>query len=732
MPQPRSLELPIIAGGRLITQPSFSLESVGAENFTRLLNVYRDKDKLRRIPGWIKFQPDTGVSVTNQYTFDGVESVLRLGELIRGDGTRVILGASLTLIKYYDTVTDAWVTIGTGFSSSGLPWQVVVLSNVIFFNNAVNLPQYWKIGDAAVTPLHELREAGISSVGRIASYNGFLFVGDIVEIKADQLAVWMNGYANYTASGTTAKGANFTILVGEHRTQFDVTTGAATITATLPVVTLGSYPLYFWIKKVDAGAGTVITSPVIVDQAVVLDSVDDIALVWWNGTRWVARVFPSGTIPAHDAYGIVSTEIEQHYPDEQAWSELGDGTNWAPSVNAVMAAASTTINLPFKPFNWTARTTRLGVINAGEGGGILGGQTLYPEGVLITAVAAFSAAAMGVPITIEVTTDTVITYPRVVGATRWTSVATFVGKQRMGNGSRIVAMLELNGLLIVYQEDAIFITRYTGVAKTPFALRPKYVGKGVPMFGDCIASIRNAYHLYPATDGSFLMFDGQTDPIEHRLTEDAKDLFFSGLVPTDRCWAVDNPLLQQIWFCTPAKVMAYRYERDSEGASEINAIVGAAVFARRPGGTVDWFVLTIGRFVYQFGVINNVATAWLRDGVATSAQITSGLNSLRSQSKEKMLVSYTPLLASPSPDAQMSVQLRGTYNPSAPLTDNLSPAEVLPSPAGDNLVACCFQSIYMQDELVLTDTRDIDWAISGRLFEFHVIGGGGVTRSGNV
>lgn len=728
----KSLQLPIVAGGRLLTQPAVSLETVGATDFTRLVNVFRDYDVFARAPGWIKFQPDTGVAVTNQYTFDAAETALRFVELVRGDGTRVIVGASLTKIKYYDTVTDAWVQIGSGFSASGQPWQALVLANYAIFNNQVNLPVYWEIGDAAVTPMHELREAGIASVGRIAGYNGFLFVGDIVEIKDGQLAPWMNGYSNYTQATNTPEAVNFTILVGEHQNRFDVTTGAGTITATLPTVTLGSYPLYFWIQKVDAGAGTVVTSPVIGDEVMLLDSINDIALVWWTGQKWMARVFPSGAIDALDAYGITPAAIQQHVADEQAWSELGQPINWAPFVSVPMGAASATINLPFKPFNWTARVTRVAVINGGPDGGTLGGQSTNPDGVLISSFSAFSAVAMGTPMVLETSTDTALTYPRQVGVTRWTDTSTFVGKQRMGNGSRIVCMLELNGVLVVYQQDYIFITRWTAQAKAPFALRQKYSGKAVPMYGDCLASVRNSYHLYPSAEESFVRFDGLTDPVIHEMCEGARDLFFPTL-QTDRCWAVDNPTLQSIWFVTPTKVMAYRYRKDSEGVSELDAVINAAVFARRPGGTVDWFILGVGRFVFQWGLVGSVISTWLRDGVAPAipARVTSGLNSLRDQFREKALLSYVPVLSSTSPDAAMSVQLRTTYNPSAALTDNLSPAEALPSPAGDNLLACFFQGIYFQDEVNLTDARDIDWRLSARLFEFDVIGGGGITRSGN-
>ncbi len=717
-------------GGMLKSTPTITLELMGRANFSRILNMRREKDQLVRREGWTVFRPDAGQPAAQQYVFDGVESLKRLAELVRGDGTKVVVGASLTKIKYFDTATAAWIQIGSGFSSSGLPWQAEAIASVLILNNGVNLPQTYEIGDAAVAPLYEAREGGIASAGVIGEYNGFLFLGDIVEIKSDQLAMWMNGYASYTTTGSTAKVANFSIVTGDHRTQFNVTTGAGTITATLPAVTLGSYPFYVWIQKSDAGAGTVITSPVVDDEAVVLDSINDIALVWWNGRRWVARVFPSGTIDATDPYGIPPTAIEEHISDEQAWSDLGQPKNFAPYLSVPMGAASATINLPFKPFNWTALQTRVGVVAGGPDGGILGGQSAYPAGVMITAFAAFSPAAMGVPMTIEVTTDTAISYPRLVSVTRWTDISTTVGKQRLGNGSTITSMVSLNGVQVVSHELGFFINRWTGQATKPFALREKYQGKNVPLSGQCVAQVNNQFIVYPSRSFGFYAFDGLTDPNPLQDLDDARDFFFSGLAATDRIWAVDNPMTKEIWFCRPSRVVAYSYDPDSPGVSEIDAEIAAAAFVRKPGSSDTWFILGIAGNVFTYGLVGGTATTWHRNGVAPTAKLTGALESMNTQFFEKTLNSYTPLLSSPSPNVALTVQLRATHNANAALTDLLSPIESLPSPQGANFIPCFFQAVYWQDEIVLVDTDDVDFRFSGRIWEFDVIGGqGGITRS---
>lgn len=715
-----------------MTTPAVALENIPAEAFSEVLNLFLDWDRYSRMPGWKKFAPVA--SVANQYIFDGSETLLKLAELVRGDGTRWIVGASKTTIKAFDPVGGTWGTIGSGFSSSGQPWQVEVINSTLIFNNQVNLPIWWEIGEAAVLPIHELREAGISSVGCINQYNGFLFIGDVVEILPGHIPLWLNGYGSYTNASTTAKAASFNVTSADNRVNFAVTTGASTITATLPALGVANTGFFVLITKADAGAGSVVTLPVLTGQTVSLTSQNDYALVQWNGTAWTAKVFPLGVVPGTDPYGVIASTlgITQYIPDEQAWSELGGPKNWAPLLTGYVASAGTTIVLPFKPFNWTANKTRVAVIRGGADVGTLGGQTLYPAGVMVTAFASFAPATGGVSATIEVTTDTLLTYPRLVDMTRWSDVSTFVGKQRLGNGQRIITMPELNGVQVIYHDNGIFLNRWTAQAKKPFALREKYRGKAVPMSREIVASVRNEYHLFASVEGSFIQFDSLTDPFVHIMCESARDIFFEGLGPTDRVWAVDNPTLQMIMFCTPTAVMCYRYRKETPGVSKMDAVVNAAVFARKPGGSADWFVLGIANQVFQWGKVGDTIETWLRDDVAPAipARLKSGLNSYRDQFHEKLVTSFTPILASTSPDVELEVSLLGTHNPSAtPVAFDDMPASV-PDPAGNNFVPLYAQATYTQDVVTLVDERDVDFQISARLFEFSVVGGVPITRTG--
>jgi hypothetical protein len=337
---------------------------------------------------------------------------------------------------------------------------------------------------------------------------------------------------------------------------------------------------------------------------------------------------------------------------------------------------------------------------------------------------------MGYPITLETTTDTGNTYPLHVDVLRWTDVSAFTGKQRLGNGSRITAMFPLNGQQIIAHEHGFFVNRFTASVDAPFALREKYQGANVPMHGDCIAAYNSELIIYPTLGRNFYSFDGIADPIVHRLCDDAKDLFFDDLLDTDRIWAVNNPLTQELWFARPDLVMAFCYDPDSLGVSEIDAQIDAAVFATKPDADEQWFVLGLENLVMVYGMENGVATTWFRSDVATTATMTSGLINMGTHSSEKTLLSFTPLLASPSPDTDFEVQLRGTYNANAALTDFLVPVAELPDPTGDNLVPLFFQAAYVQDELVVVDEEDVDFRFVGRVWEYDTVGGQiGVTRS---
>lgn len=717
----RNIPVKIADGGNLVTQPAVSLENVSPADFTRLVNWRRSKDQLIRQEGWIKFEPLDGIS--DQWIFDGVEGLLRLAEVVRPNGDRVIVGASRTKIKAFNPSTGVWDVIGSGFSAQGKRWQFSTINGYGIFNNQVDLPQVFRQEWTSVVPVYEMREVGIASVGRITEYNGFLFLGNIVEIQGDQLDKWMNGYSSYVPGGTQAKAADFAVLLADDQDQFDVTTGAADVTVTLPSGPVAPPTFWIWVKKVDAGVGRVLV-PASVNQSVVLEDINNIALIWSDGNAYHAKVFESGVIPATDPYGPPPSDILNHYPYEVAWSEFGEPTRYAPRFSVYMPAASATLELPFESEAFVANETYVAVIGGGANGGTLGGDSSNPNGILVTAVA-------GKTITLATSTNGAISYPRTVQITRFRDVSTLVGKSLLqGDGSAIVGMLALQNQIIIYRDTGIYVGRFTGAVDKPFAFRPRSEKtSNVPINGDAIIAMNAAVHVYPGKGGRFYAFDGQTEPEIFSLCDNARDLFFVGLDPLAEIFAVDNPVTKQIWFCRPGKTMCLDYE--NRKVTEMDAQIDAAVFAKRPDDTDDWFVLGIDTDAFTYGLVvgNTPILTWLRDGEVAEPFMVSGCIHFGDQMNEKLITNYTPLLSSPSPNVEMEVQLRSTHNPSAPLTDLLVPVESLPSPQGDNFITLAYQAIYFQDEIRVTDTRDVDARISARFFEVELIKAAGITRS---
>lgn len=729
----RKYPIPVSAGGQLLTQPAFSLESVGDANWSIKINFRRSEDQEIRREGWVKFQPNAGDPAYQQYIWDGTQEIVRLAELVAGNGTRVLVGASATTIKVFSTATFTWNVIGTGYSPVGLRWQAEAIGGYLVLNNAVDLPCYYLVGNAAVTPMYELRDVGVASVGRISQLNGFLFCLNLVSIDSNQLNTFMTGYANYAVGPTVPENANFAWTGADSTTQYNITTGTSVISVGKAAI---QPPPTWWIilKKVDAASGSVVTLPPLSDQTIKLVNLNDTALVWSDGASYYAKNFPGGVIPPAMPYGRVPIDIVNTIPYRVTWSTPGTPSDWAPQYRCYQTSSSSNITLPFATLALHVGDL-VAVVGGGLNGGTLGGQSNYPTGVPITAI-------NGNVITLAEPTDPSVAYPAFVTVLRFKDIGTVVGYYDLqGDGSAIIGAEPLQGRLQIYKDGSIFAGTYIAVSGSPFSFIEKYTGDNVPIYGDAIASLNGQSHVYPGYGGRFYIWDGITYPTIHEPCDNARDMFFGGLTNEAAVWVIDNPLTKELWFCRPGLVMAFDYVKNTVG--EIDQEIDAAVFCTKPGDTDKWMVLGIdqpaGSNIYTYALIQgqNPITTWLRDGQPAVPRLASGLIQGGNQTDEKMLVEYTPVQSSASPDMQITIQVSTTYNPSGNLTPqfvdsygNPSPA-VLPDPAGNNYIPTAFQAIYFQDEMAVTDTRDLDCRISARILRFQDVKAGSVTRTSN-
>lgn len=191
----------ILDGGRLL--PDLPRGAVGPANFDEKINFVSEVGEVRKRAGWDFPAPSGDWLGELLETFDAHDPCEAIRGVRRPNGTYAIVGCGGGKIKAYDYATG-WVTIGTGYSTAGQTgfrwWQIEDVAGYAVFNNGRDLPCWWQIGDASVTPLYEMREAGYASVGLICEYvDGVLMCADILEINDDDMAAVMNDPLPYKA-----------------------------------------------------------------------------------------------------------------------------------------------------------------------------------------------------------------------------------------------------------------------------------------------------------------------------------------------------------------------------------------------------------------------------------------------------------------------------------------------------------------------------------------------------
>ena len=404
----------------------------------------------------------------------------------------------------------------------------------------------------------------------------------------------------------------------------------------------------------------------------------------------------AGVMNSGSPYGIVADANKlNHIPYRVIWSEFGLPTNWSPVFSVTMNSASATIALPFPSSIFVAGTTRVAVINGGPNGDTLGGDSAHPDGILVNSVS-------GSNITLELSTDAGLSYPRTVQVTRWTDISAISAyRDLQDDASAIICAKELNGSIIVYRTRGIFVGRYTGSADAPFDFKDRPKSVNMPLWGEAVANVNGEYHVYPDRDGRrFYMFDGVNLPTIHPVLDACRDRLMDGMSATSDVFAVDNPLTKEIWFCRPDRTICFDYLTRGGTASEIDAQVDAAGFIARPGWEDDWFVIAQGGVVFTYGFINGKPTTWLRDGATPGARLKWGLNSFGDVMAEKTLLNYGMMFASSQQPLGVRLRLWGYYSASKP--SELLLDETIADPSDDGgVIPMSYLSTYFQDELSL-------------------------------
>lgn len=141
----------------------------------------------------------------------------------------------------YSLYNGDWEIIGSGFSENARRWQWVNINGYMVLNNGVDLPVTFRVENAEVEPIYELRESGVASVGWISAFNGVLFCSDIRQLTDDGFddVVRPVGFGRTVISFVSNSGTGATaepVIVGEQLGMINVTNGGSNYTTAPEVV----------------------------------------------------------------------------------------------------------------------------------------------------------------------------------------------------------------------------------------------------------------------------------------------------------------------------------------------------------------------------------------------------------------------------------------------------------------------------------------------------------------
>jgi hypothetical protein len=371
------------------------------------------------------------------------------------------------------------------------------------------------------------------------------------------------------------------------------------------------------------------------------------------------------------------------------WSEFGKPTRFALLLEGEITSGSArdAIELPYPidASTWPAGT-KLAIVGAGAGGGILE-----------TEVVSYSGSTL----TIADEADAGLSYPLDVQVTRFEDQSTLVGFYDLeDDGSRIIRIMPLQNNLVVYRDTGIFTGRYTGILESPFQFRKEYAGRNVPYFKETLIDVRGEYHLYAGIE-RFWRFHGVGEPQQDPVMIFCQDRFYTDpdSVEGKLCFAKDNPNTREVWIANGQRTIAFSYAYDS--AQVIDLAYTALGFLRRPNlsepGNApieNWMVSSIAGTLYREGVGN------LRDGTPYVCEILSGFFSVGTEYTEKDIVGYVLVLGTGSPNHPVEITLFKAKNPGSAKTTLFTRS--IPTPNVENLIPAWFRGIYFQDRIRIT------------------------------
>lgn len=439
-------------------------------------------------------------------------------------------------------------------------------------------------------------------------------------------------------------------------------------------------------------------------------------IVWNSGTvkRIVAYVnaftvmVDSDWSVASDLVGIENPNTYGPYTDttfidrvqyRDMWSMPDFPRQFSPVFFGSIAAGASTLYL-----NAPVKSIEAGRQLLISGAGVSGGQLIAN----VVLVAGQLVVRLDAPASVSVTNANVFYAD---------AVASIVGFEDLqDDGSGIIRMLELQGVLVIYKDTSIFLATYTGDTAQPYIFRLRKMPSSKALFYRntlVLVAFENPatnFHLYAGRD-SFYRFDmvAQFPSVEPTF-EFCKNVFFdkANLEYTNWIFAADNIITKEIFFVTfpfhqDERILCYDYLFATVSTSSM--VISAAASGKRPevttiGETEDWFVMgTPKGVVLQYGKASLPQANWngLKEifyrrsanpysdtKTGYQSMLQSGQSDFGSPFNEKDIRSLVPYLSSQSPTTQILMELLGCRNVAelAAVIDS----RLLPDPKTSNLM----------------------------------------------
>lgn len=676
------------SGGDLITRAS--IENVGGSNYVTKRDWRRIMDGEVRREGHQNFVPNPEADPDDQTIVSEGNPIILIHFSRKPNGeTAVIVGTQTSLFRYFsfddggvftidvftsdvfEDLSGQWLEIGHGFSSNGNRWEAVEVAGKTVFNNGVDLPVVYDLGWLQVKPLIEFREQGFAFAGTIAEFNGMLVLADVAEITPENLLTVMQGrfVGSVSQSGHT------------------ITAGAAAFSADdigKTVIWTGGQQA----KITGYSSTTVVTS-------------DSFQTVASNSTK-IALLF--GTVTDSALYSRVQYKM--------VFSNVGNAEDFASGADVQATAGGTVITTPF-PFFSINIGDEVILPGAGEDGA-----------ALITTVTGLTNGLHEQFILAD-TESTDVDSSFFQRTARLNSLSQAVELQ--DDGSPIVRMIELQGRLVVFKDNGIFIGTFTGIAGDLMSFQKVYAGSNSIGWKWLLTKVNGASLVYAGSNG-FYEFDlASLMPKPQGKLFLCQDIFFNlddELADYNDYWAATNDITNEVWFMFPNdgedQGLLYDYRYDTCSTIGVSYTSGGSIYKPLDGDVQigvgeSWFIMgTSDGKVYQYGLTDLAPGIWTRGGANYVSTLLSGLTGVTDQFNESDLRNYVAYFGA-FPGTPVTVTLYGTRNAHEPTTQLF--AREIASPTYKNLIPTYFRKNYYQDKIEVLDS-DTNAKIVRRVLEF--------------